>query len=151
MKPTELLSTFRAKLRTSGIVLNQAPPEDAFKALLEFYEHERAEGCDLESDGDMLLFQWGSNNWGAGPEVEIDLTRQVILPDKEDDQAIWQLHLTYRFLPTAELSKLGSGERWCSTPSELAELRAFMESTPAYQTLARLKPQGVTLDFECAG
>ena len=30
------------------------------EALLAFYEEDRAEGCLIDEDGDMLLFQWGT-------------------------------------------------------------------------------------------
>ena len=48
-------------------------------------------------------FNGGTYDWGSGDHFELDLTRQVILPDEEDDDAIWQLHLTYRFSPSDEL------------------------------------------------
>jgi hypothetical protein len=151
MKPSDLLSTLRAKLRSAGIVINQMPLEASFREMLAFYEQERVEGCDVGADADMLLFQWGTYDWGNGGEFEIGLTRQVILPEAVDDSAIWQLHLTYRFIPTEALVSLGAGERWCRTPSEVPELRQLMESTAAYQAMAHQKPQGVTVDYECAG
>ncbi len=36
--------------------------------------------------GDMLLFQWGINDWGNGPALEINITRQLIATDDDGDE-----------------------------------------------------------------
>lgn len=58
----------------------------------------------------------------------MDITRQVIFSDEDDEgeEAIWQLHLTYRYSPGPELQALGSGNKWCSSPAELGEFEAFI-------------------------
>jgi hypothetical protein len=93
-----------------AINLNATRPSVGVAAMLRFYSECRAAGCG-EAGSDMLLFQWGTYDWGEGAHFELDITRQVILPDEEDDDAIWQLHMTYLFLPTDELSTLGSNNR----------------------------------------
>jgi hypothetical protein len=97
----------------------QASPDAAFRAMLTFYRDERASGCNVDDDADMLLFQWGIYDWGNGEHLEIDIARQVMIPGKEDDDAIWQLHLTYRCRPNSSDRDLGSGNEWCSSPDEL--------------------------------
>jgi len=97
--------------------------------MLDFYAQERADGCDAACDQDMLLFQWGTYDWGHGAHFELDVTRQVILPDEIDD-AIWQLHLTYRFDVSPLLTGLGSGNKWCASPSELAAFGRYIASLP---------------------
>jgi hypothetical protein len=50
--------------------------------MLELYSDVRADGCDLEQDGDMLLYQWGTYAWDlerAKPELEVDFARQLCL------------------------------------------------------------------------
>jgi hypothetical protein len=95
--------------------------------MLDFYKDVRAEDCEQQRDGDMLLFQWGNHNWGKGFSFEFDLICQFIRsqPEEEDDDqvedaAISQLSSRFYFAPTAELGAIESSNRWCSTPDELA-------------------------------
>lgn len=37
---------------------------EGIKSMLSFYECARAADVDIEADGDMLLFQWGTHDWG---------------------------------------------------------------------------------------
>jgi hypothetical protein len=93
-----------------------AKPERLFAAVFEFYETIRLDNSSLEEDGDMLLFQWGSYDWGHGLNFELDLTRQSI-PFGEEDPPICQLQCTYRFDP-AQISEIPAGNRWCHQPNE---------------------------------
>ncbi|HSE65502.1 MAG TPA: hypothetical protein VLB12_00860 [Gemmatimonadales bacterium] len=151
MDPRTLDATFQEFARTAGMDLDTSVPAVGIPAMLRFYRDRRVDGCDFGDDADMLLFQWGTYDWGSGNHFELDLTRQVILPDEEDDDAIWQLHLTYRFLPSDELKSLGSGDRWCSAPDQVSIFEEWINSTPAYSTVARRAPQSVLVQFECAG
>ena len=38
---------------------------EALELMAAFYRDVRAEDCDLDADGDMLLFQWGVYDWGT--------------------------------------------------------------------------------------
>jgi hypothetical protein len=98
----------------------------------------------------MLLFQWGTYDWGSGKHFEVDVTRQVIFPDEADDDALWQLHLTYRAAPSPERTALGSGNRWCSSHTEVAEFESFLRCAAATVMAAAVgaKPSAM---FECAG
>jgi hypothetical protein len=84
----------------------------------------------------MLLFQWGTFDWGEGPRFELDITRQFIEDDEQDDDAISQLCLTFRFEPTAERDALGDGNRWCDGLAEIAGFRQFAMSSAAFLALA---------------
>jgi hypothetical protein len=119
---------------------------DGIEAMLEFYRTERADDCSLDDDGDMLLFQWGTYDWGQGPEFELDITRQLIRGDGEDDD-IWQLSLTFFFPRNA----IASGDRWCHSPDKTDDFASFVRSHDAYATVAQAAPVRVELDFECAG
>ena len=94
MKPRIASTRFLKRLEAAGVTLNALTPAAGFEALLAFYGEERAEGCDPDQDGDVLLFQWGTNDWGDGPEFEVDITRQLI--DDMDDEPR-QLALTFEF------------------------------------------------------
>src|SRR5262249_41019702 len=98
-----------ALLRRLGVSesrLGSGLPAEGIDAMLDFYLAERAEGCRLEGDGDMLLFQWGAYNCGAEAFFELDITRQFISGGFEDENFL-QLSLKFRYLMTAELQGLG--------------------------------------------
>jgi hypothetical protein len=151
MDAWQVLARFEEFLSAKRIEVASAPPEVGFEAMLRFYAERRVEGCDLEADGDMLLFQWGMYDWGEGPEFELDLTRQVIFPDEEDDDAIWQLHLTYHYQPTGELRALGADDRWCPVPADLPGFREFILASKPYQLLRAQPAAKVSAFYECAG
>lgn len=69
----------------------QSTPE----MMAEFYHIHRAEDCEVDEDGDMLLYQWGTYDWGAGRWFEINITRQFIPSDGAEDE-ILQLSLTLK-------------------------------------------------------
>jgi hypothetical protein len=151
MKSKALLKEFKVLLRATALDVTKAPAEAGLEAMLRFYEQIRVEDCALEDDGDMLLFQWGLYDWGEGLHFELGVTRQVILPDEEDDDAIWQLQLTYRYSPTDALRSVGNGNRWCGNPAEIPEFRTFVTTSNPYQLLHLRVPGAVDLRYECAG
>ena len=111
-------SAFGSFLHAStGRAIEHLGPTRAFEAMLAFYENERASECDLDADGDMLLFQWGTYDWdGHGAHFEVGIARQFIASGAEDDE-IWQLHVTFRAEPDDVTAALASGNRWCSSPA----------------------------------
>lgn len=151
MKPREIEAQFQAFVQSRAIDVRAASTATGLDAKMRFYADLRADGCDVSADGDMLLFQWGTYDWGEGKHFEVDMTRQVILPDAVDDDALWQLHLTYRFAASADLLDLAAGGRWCSSPSELGSFEAFVRGTVAYSIAKDRQPNDVEVAYECAG
>ncbi|MCK7593175.1 hypothetical protein M0G41_05765 [Lysobacter sp. CAU 1642] len=97
---------------------------------------------------DMLLFQWGTYDWGEGEHFEADLTRQFIVPGKGDDPALYQLSLTFRYQPSDQLRAVESGEFWCASREEAAPFLAMVCASPALAVAQPLKPASVSLGFE---
>jgi hypothetical protein len=93
----------------------------------------------------MLLFQWGTRDWGKGEAFEYNLTRQLTPGD--DDADIWQLRLTFRFAPSPERRALGAGNQWCHSPAELAGLRSFVRGSAAFAAVGQLGADKVLLEF----
>ena len=125
-----------------------ARPEKLFPVILEFYEDARIDDTSLEEDGDMLLFQWGSYDWGQGPSFELDLTRQAI-PAGTEDPPILQLQCTYRYEP-AYFQNVVPGNQWCYSPHELAEFRSFVLGSEAMRRAAGLTPASMDILLEDA-
>ncbi|MEZ5966939.1 MAG: hypothetical protein R3F56_24080 [Planctomycetota bacterium] len=132
-----------------GTAVASMTPGSAVEAMVSFYRDVRAEDCDMESSGDMLLFQWGTYDWGDGPKFEFDITRQLCRSGEDED--IWQLHLTFRLEPTDDLRSLGKGDSWCHSVSELDQFTQFVRSTRVFQHLETRLDESPGLDYECAG
>jgi hypothetical protein len=112
--------------------------------MFAFYQSVAAGGCDVP-DGDMLLFQWGTYDWGAGKYFELNITRQFIEPEDEESVAISQLGLTFRFEPAPEWVALGAANRWSGDQAESAIVREFVFSSPAFMAVADQKALTIEL------
>lgn len=147
MSPATSLAAFEHRLSLSGHSASALTASEGVEAMLAFYASERCDGCVLEEDGDMLLFQWGSYTLGDTTHFELDITRQLMLSGS-DDEDILQLSLTFRFLPAPELQALGSGNEWCDTPSGLPAFRACIDACPAFELVGSLVPSEVALNLD---
>ena len=147
MTPATSLAAFEHRLSLGGRCASALTASEGVEAMLAFYSAERCDGCVFEEDGDMLLFQWGSYSWKDSMHFELDITRQL-MPSGSDDEGILQLSLTFRFLLTAELQALGSGNEWCGTPSGLPAFRAYIDACPAFERVGCQVPSEVALDLD---
>lgn len=141
---------FEAYVRARGANLQALSPSAGVEAMLAFYHDVRADGCDPEQSGDMLLYQWGTYDWGSGPHFKFDVTRQLVMPPGEDEN-IWQLGLTFRFAPSPTLQTLGSGNKWCASPTEQEAFATFLRAHPAYASVRARSDAAVELRYEQAG
>ena len=155
MTPVTSLAVFEQRLSLGGRPALALTASEGVEAMLAFYASERCDGCVLEEDGDMLLFQWGTYTWGDSTHFELNVTRQLMSgsggggdEDEDDDEGILQLSLTFRFLPTAELQALGSGNEWCGAPSGLPAFRAYIDACPAFERVGHLVPSEVALNLD---
>lgn len=144
-----------AKRRLLQFIESKAPhlsslsPADGIAEMLALYLEERDDGCEIDEDGDMLLYQWGCHDWGHGEMFEFNITRQF-MDAADEDEVIWHLTLTFKFEPNDSLRSLAAGNRWCHSPDEIEDFRVFIESSPAYRTVADAKPDEVALDMQRA-
>ena len=144
MTPSESLASFKAFISTSGVALESCSPREGLAQMFAFYDEVAPVGCS-GPDGDMLMFQWGTYDWGAGRNFELNITRQFMEEGAEDDDAISQLSLTYRFEPTTELEEIEPGNLICEGSQASTVIRDFAATHPAFIAVADQKPQGVEL------
>lgn len=144
MKPKQSKKEFLKRLEADGRKLATTGVAEGVAAMLDFYADHRAEGCEIDEDGDMLLYQWGMHDSAKGETFQLDITRQFILPDEDEP---FQLSLTFRFDPSPSLCRITSGNEWCGSPESLAELRAYISGSAAYLAVTNLKPKKVELKF----
>lgn len=137
-------------LAARGLTLARLTPAQGIEVMLAFYAAVRVMDCDLDCDGDMLLFQWGTCDWGAGLRFQLEIIRQFISGCGEDDN-ICQLQLTFAFPPTELLRAIGKGDRWCPSPAEIGDFAAFIQSHSSLAAVGVRADAKVTLHYECAG
>lgn len=145
----EVEATFRAYAAERAIDLAGVTAAQAVNLMTDWYERQRVDDVS-DQDGDMLLFQWGTYDWGDGPSFQYDITRQLIRDGGEDDD-IFQLSLTVHAAPTAEAKAIGSDNRWCESPAGLDEMRTFIGEAPATEFMRTAQVVRVDLHYECAG
>jgi hypothetical protein len=150
MKSKNALKEFEQYLRRAGEIQLPRFPRAGFQKMASFYTEVRADDVDLETDGDMLLYQWGTYDWGRGQMFEVDVTRQLIRGTGEDHD-IWQLHLTYRFPPSELLRAIGKGDRWCARPGDIESFEQFLMTHPGVAAVGSRDDGQVRLDYECSG
>jgi hypothetical protein len=154
MTPESAKKELEKRIQQSGIAINALKPAQGIRLMLDFYKDARADGCELDEDGDMLLFQWGTYDWGQGRTFQFGVTRQFIVShsdDEDGDNAISQLSFQFHFAPSTEFDAIKSGSRWCHTSDRLADFEAFIVGSDAYRMVQDLQPSKVTLDYGIAG
>jgi hypothetical protein len=162
MQASSALHAFQDFLTAAGLSLDTLTPGQATDSMIQFYKQLRADACDFESDADMLLFQWGVYDWGAGEFFEYNITRQLIypetipadaaLPDDGDgeEEIFGQLSLTLKYAPTSELRAIPSGNRWCHDLADLSTFTTFIVDCEATKRVQHHAIVARELHFENA-
>lgn len=109
--------------------------EVALDMALDYYKNTRIKGCIIDQEHDMLLFQWGTYDWGMGSFFEFDITRQLVIEKDEEYVGIYQLHMTIKYNECDELSALDTGEFWCSNLTEIDEIRDEIKTSDVMETI----------------
>ncbi len=144
LKPTESVAAFEAYVEAAGSSLPEILPGLGIAKVLSFFETITAQGCKGPSQ-DMLLFEWGTYDWGNGKFFELSISRQFVEQGLEGEPEISQLRLVFKYPSSSQLGALGEGNRWCKSRAELREFEKFIHESAAYQGLARKEPPGVSL------
>src|SRR5262249_38857115 len=75
MKCEESSTQFEDRLRSRRLELSHLAPNVGFAEMFAFYHDVRPVDClPVDSDGDMLLYQWGTYDWGQGKYFNLNLT-----------------------------------------------------------------------------
>jgi hypothetical protein len=147
MKPKNAKFEFEKQIRKSGMSVSSLTTAQGIGMMLDFYRNVRADGCELDGDGDMLLFQWGHHDFGEGESFQVNITRQFMISESDEDESMSQLSLTFHYIPSADFVRMQNGSRWCSTPFDLEEFESFISSSEPHRAVASVRPAKVTLDF----
>jgi hypothetical protein len=74
MKPDESKQALQDVAASRGVDLHASTLREGIEAMLAF----RAQIVCATCSDDMLLYQWGSYDWGNGRYFEVNITRQFI-------------------------------------------------------------------------
>lgn len=152
MKANQAKQELETMILGANLVLDQLSIEQGATLMIDFYHHKRFSECAIDDDGDMLLFQWGTYDWGEGRFFEFDLTRQFMMGDG-DDEDIWQLSLNFKFSPNETLTNIVSGNKWCDDPSRrtLEPFDKYIRDSAAYKIASTFQPERIELSYFNAG
>ena len=139
-------SAFNRVIASRGIQLADLIPGIGMTLMCAWYATRRAQGCVVEEDGDMLLFQWGTGAVGSGERFTLDVTRQFMW-DSGNDNNIRHLSLRFEYLPTRELRAMGAGNAWCQSPDQLEDFVTYVTTSRTYQALEQVEAKRVTLNY----
>jgi hypothetical protein len=142
---------FERQIAGAGKQVHSLNAEDAASLAISFFRDTRAEDaqpCSEGDQGDGLLFQWGVYDWGRGEFFELGFTRQFAMIGKNDDDALYQLHLTLRFAPLDSLRAVKEGNRWCWSVEGRKNMESFITKSEALTAVRSLKPASVELRLE---
>lgn len=158
MRPDESAERLRAFAHANGVELEACTPRAGIEHMLAFYREVAVEGC-IDEDGDQLLFEWGTVDWGQGATFELAITRQFIdlhpdygteddfdesdeefeaddgLDDEDEAGQVSQLRVAFHFAASPEFAVLGQGNHWCEKQDHLDEFEAFIHESAALRML----------------
>jgi len=147
VRPSEAEAVLRQRLGSPNAE-GQVSIEGLIKEGIAFFGECPAVGV-VEEYGDMLLFQFGTYDWGTGPLFEIDLARQFLEPENDDeDAAMSQLHITRFYSPVRDLEVLGADERWCRDHSDLPDFSQWVIAQPALAAVSNMTPVKTIIRWE---
>ena len=150
--PLNARQEFERFLGARGLHERDLNLADGCEAFFDFYRDLRPQGRVFElEDADMLLFQWGTYDWGRGELFSFNLTRQLIVSEDGEDEDIWQLGFTFEFEPDKELTVLGSGNKWCHSLSQLFEFREYVYRSAAFTTCTERQIRQIVIEYGVAG
>ncbi|WP_394781926.1 hypothetical protein [Undibacterium sp.] len=117
---------------------------DALSEFVNFYASTSIEGCPKDSDGDLLLFEWGGlYPWDEC--VSLSLTRQFSLSDEDGEyEQMQQLHMHCRY--DAKQVTLIAGNEWLYGQDTDAFLQ-YILNAPCTETVKNLKMHSLNFDM----
>jgi hypothetical protein len=110
-------------------------------SLILFKEIKVKEIVGDDENGDMLLFQYGSYDWGKGEFFEFNITRQFI---KQNEDEPYQLSMTLFFEPV----DCKSYDCWSNGFDDLEKWVENIKGTEGYKNIQNLMCKKFEIFFE---
>ncbi len=119
--------------------------DEAIKIFFKFFkEYKIKEELEHEEE-DMMLFQYGNNDWhdGNGKEFNFNLTRQFEIPNEDE---FLQLRLTL-FFDSVRIGELKSYNSWSTQSSNIIDWERLIKNSKGYQISKNLKPKRFEIEL----
>jgi hypothetical protein len=109
---------------------------------LELFREIKVKGLDSdEEDGDILLFQYGTYDWGKGKFFRFNITRQFI---KSNEDEPYQLSMTLFFDPI----ECKSYNCWSNNFDDLEQWVENIKGTEGYKIVKKMTGKKFEIFFE---
>jgi hypothetical protein len=133
MNEGKVTDAFDSYAEKAGINLDDLSLSDFPRLLIDYHKDVEFPDVSRADDGDMLLFQYGTYDWGGGRFFEIDFTRQFYqFFTDTDDHEIIQQRFTFYFDPE-KFCHIASFDIWSNAVASLAEFEATIVNSQGYQ------------------
>jgi hypothetical protein len=123
---------FRDYLEGKGLNEKDLSLSSFVSIFIGYYNDVQFPELDPASDGDLLLFQYGTYDWGEGRYFEVDFTRQFYeVFHENDDHEIYQQRFTFYFAP-AQFESVASFKTWSSSHQDLEDFESAIKQSVGY-------------------
>lgn len=142
MNKKAITSSFKNYLKDQGVKEKDITLESLMDLVLAYFQEVQFESADIENDGDMLLFEYGTYDWGQGKFFQIGLTRQLIEmhdDDEEQEDHMYQLQVTLFYNPS-EFDSLPAFNKWSNEFSDLNDFKNMIVNSAGYQAALSKTP-----------
>jgi hypothetical protein len=152
MRSRDVEKRLRSLLHDAGVDVDRPAAEDVERtwAVMRTFAAEPVEDAEPpEQDGDGMLAQYGTYEWGRGEHFELDMTRQLSFTDRDGEyDHMTQLHCSFAFVPTDELRALGADDLWSfGLPLDDFFARALALPGFAHVSAQRLAPTALEIGY----
>jgi len=132
--PENILELYKKAIKDHLSIHKKLTVDAVIDISLALFDSIKIKDVDYsEPDHDMLLFQYGTYDWGDKKKLHtsFDITRQFPIPDEDE---FYQLSFSLNFDPTI-LEKKEAHTSWSSDFESIEEWVAKIKSTTGYQKL----------------
>lgn len=147
VSPKKLLGIYKTTIQ-DYLTQHKKLSVDAFiEIALSLFHSTRIKDNDYsEPENDMLLFQYGTYNWGdkKGDHTSFDITRQFPIPDEDE---FYQLSFTLIY-PPGILEKKEGFTSWSTDFNTIEEWLEKIKSTTGYQKLQGVEYKSYELHLD---
>lgn len=148
MTEEDINRSFNSFAEGKGINTSDLSLSDFPRLLIDYYKDVEFTEVDRADDGEMLLFEYGTYDWGEGRFFEVGFTRQFyqFFADAEDHEVIQQ-SFTFYFEPE-RFQHIESFDLWSNAAATLAEYEKAIVGSEGYLEALRRRPERFEISIE---
>lgn len=133
--------------RDRGTSLDSIDAAALVSLMSSWFDLERpADALGFDEDGNGLLFEWGTFDFG-GRSFRYGISRQITIAGDGEGE-MWQSHVTLHYPADADTASLGQGHHWCFQPSALSSFQQAVAGSAATAYARSRRPDRVAITFE---